>query len=183
MYALNKTTAFHLLLNAVSSGHREPVDNYRCGGTFDGCCPLSYLKLCFLKLFRVIGVCHAFAKHYIVGKQNMLHTSSLRRCTGMWLLSELSPPHLSTPSRKLFACHIVFAGITAWACNSDIACKAIKRFLKEGVGLVSVSPRSLWCHIWTNAFLGFSSGASSGPSVSAPGSPASACALTDSAWT
>lgn len=45
-----------------------------------------------------------------------------------------------------------------------------------------VSPRSLWSRTWMSVFPGFSSWASSVLSLSAPGSPASACALTDSAW-
>lgn len=55
-------------------------------------------------------------------------------------------------------------------------------FWRERFGSASVSPRSLWSRTWTSAFPGFSSWASSGPSGSAPGSPASTCALTDSAW-
>lgn len=64
-----------------------------------------------------------------------------------------------------------------YACNNPVPLEG-----KEGKGFNSVSPRSLWYHTWMSAFLGFSSWASSGLSASAPGSPASACALTDSAW-
>lgn len=44
------------------------------------------------------------------------------------------------------------------------------------------SPRSLWTRTWRSASPGFSCAASSGLSWSAPGSPASLCVRTDSAW-
>lgn len=46
----------------------------------------------------------------------------------------------------------------------------------------SVLPHSLWSHTWKSAFPGFSASVSSGLSENAPENPASACALTDSAW-
>ena len=55
---------------------------------------------------------------------------------------------------------------------------------KRGWGPRSpISPRSPWARTWMSASPGFFSWASSGLSLSAPGLPASPCALTDSVWT